>query len=301
MKKTFFCAIELLLSLLITVSHFGCASTEPPKNEVTSETALAYEDIRLKNEQDADYVTSWNPNANYKIEKIGSRFYLIFDDPDEYKDWDVGIADVQFESIRVFRDTVTQGKLEEWQKAVVAKAFPRDDVGIPICDFNNLFIPKLPSPLKVAGICWNGETYSYSFIESEYGRFGYLYCYTKEKYDTKYQSDYVHYFERDTITVASKEYAKDRNAEITYYSTPRAQLKKVRYEMQNNGNHIVVDEEYTLSIASNLLETSDTVPSSIKLYVTNGDVYFAVSLFGFSARPTAEWLSSFSVALWQYE
>ena len=176
MKKTFFCAIELLLSLLITVSLFGCASTEPPKNEVTSETALAYEDIRLKNEQDADYVTSWNPNANYKIEKIGSRFYLIFDDPDEYKDWDVGIADVQFESIRVFRDTVTQGKLEEWQKAVVAKAFPRDDVGIPICDFNNLFIPKLPSPLKVAGICWNGETYSYSFIESEYGRFGYLYC-----------------------------------------------------------------------------------------------------------------------------
>ena len=101
--------------------------------------------------------------------------------------------------------------------------------------------------------------------------------------------------------MASKEYTKDRNAEITYYSTPRAQLKKVRYEMQNNGNHIVVDEEYTLSIASNLLETSDTVPSSIKLYVTTGDVYFAVSLFGFSARPTAEWLSSFSVALWQYE
>ena len=82
--------------------------------------------------------------AGYVIEKTDGGYRLILDNMAEYADkskWMCEAADLLFESVNDFKDRVTQGKLEEWEKATMAQCFPKDEQGnILACDFNHIYI-----------------------------------------------------------------------------------------------------------------------------------------------------------------
>ena len=232
-------------------------------------------------------------DADYSLVGIDEMKYIVFENVSEYEREGQESATLNFKSMKEFVECVLEGKLEDWQKIIVASTFPKDENGIVICDFDNLFIPILPSDEAIYEVYWNGESYSFSFTLKN-SVFGNMYYYTQEQYNNAYKNDYENFFNNDAITVDRTEQTEDGKTEI-YYSTKAGELKQVRYLLTDDDKTIVVDKTYRLNMNNPLLDNSAEYPSNVTLYCIENNEYYVVDLFEFSEEPSDLWLLSFEI------
>lgn len=232
--------------------------------------------------------------GSYSIVKRGEKCYIIFENPAQYDNGDKNeLATLEFTSIKDFVDSVTNGELKEWQKNVVATAFPKNEYGILSCDFTNLFEPIAPTGTTLRSVVWRGESYSFS-LTNENGVFGTVHYFTKDEYSEVFTSDYEAYFDKDAITVSKTE-TQEGGVTITYYATRAGQFMQVRYTLTEDSKIMHVDETYRLHMNDSSVNVSDTVPANVTLYCLEGDVCYVVDLFGFADDPSDAWLLSFGL------
>lgn len=242
-----------------------------------------------------DYIKQMH---DYRIEQKSGNNYITFINISKYEEQGSNqIASLSFSTMDDFVTSVTSGSLKDWQKNVIVNSFERDAYGIKVCDFDNLYVPVMPRKATICGVDWSGESYSF-YIEFDDDVFGYLYLYTKEQYQNVYTRDYEEYFNRDSITVTRVEKI-DENTTVTYYSTSQADLKQVRYVLSSEGKQFIVDKTYRLKAVNSNFEISESVPSNVTLYCTQGESVYVIDLFGFVSVPTDAWLLKMGITEWE--
>lgn len=269
MKAKIYTLICLVLSLTMCIMLSACST----------------HDNQSKNE---------DKYSDYKLISENNEFFIVFDDLNMYQEENQDTATIDFSTMKEFKDSVTKGLLNDTQKRIMATAFQKNSAGaIKVCDFNNLYIPKLPTNGVVNGVSWQGQSYSFGLSLSD-GVFGLLAYLTESQFNRSYQEDYVGLFNRDTINVTKTETLDDGKV-ATYYTTRTGELMNVRYTLTVGTTIIEVDKTFRLKMQSSELPTSSTVPSNVELYITSGDTFCYVSLYDFSEDPTDEWLSNFGL------
>lgn len=233
-------------------------------------------------EADASQNISAEPKeADYSVISRDGEHFIVFDDITRYQD---GMQDgcilysgVEFPSIKAFKDTVTQGKLDDKQKRIIATVFEKDDRGTVLsCDFNNLYEPKLPAAGSIRSVLWSGTSYAF-VLKLNNGVSGSLSYLTESDYDS-YQDLF-----------------SGKNKKTTYYSNSAGDFMNVKYSLSADGKTFVVDKLYRLRMNNTETKTSSDVPSHIRLYCSEGDEKYTINLYNFTEDPTDDWLLSFGM------
>ena len=258
------------------------SSGEKNTNSETEDTEETTETFETENNEPYEIKVD-----DYTLLKNENGCYLTFDDISKYQNdssnGSMVASEIEFKSIKEFKDTVTKGLLEDWQKQVVA-SFSNNGADIQTCDFNNLYEPTLPQESNVAKVYWNGDTYSYLVMMIDES-FGFVQHHTKESYDKMYSYEYEQYFNRNTVSVIRVEESDGK--EITYYKTSTGvSLHKERYTLTNGNITVQVDRDYY---------SSDDTLRRITLYCSEGNLYYTVTLYSLKEDPTDEWLLQFGL------
>ena len=276
------CLFLLTMCIILSACSIQENSGDVLKNDTTHQSETDEKNVNEDN------------NSNYTLICDNDEFFIIFDDPDVYQGDNQEIATIEFPTMRDFKDSVTKGLLTDAQIRIMATSFQKNSTGaIMLCDFNNLFIPKLPANGVVNGVSWEGQSYAFDLTLDD-GIFGWLHFMPESQFNSRYQEDYLELFNRDTITVTKTE-RLDNGKVVTYYTTRTGELMNIRYTLTVGITTIEVDKTFRLRMQNTELATSSTVPSNITLYVTSGDAFCYISLYNFSEDPTDEWIASFGL------
>ena len=232
---------------------------------------------------------------DYTLLKNENGCYLTFDDISKYQNNSSSggavVANVEFKSLKEFKDTVTKGLLTDDQKNIITR-FSNNNNIIQTCDFNNLYEPIVPKECNLGNIYWSGTSYSFD-ISLDSGAFGGVTYLSKEDYDILYEL-YENFFNNDLMTITSVE---EINGEIiTNYKTSSAVLKNIRYATEVGNRTVIIEKEYCIESAySDLLGFIADVPYSITLYCIEGNKYYRVSISDLKYDPSYEWLLQFGL------
>ena len=228
---------------------------------------------------------------------VGMTHYIEFNNELLYNiDGANGLANLEFASVKEFKNAVTQGQLAEWQKIVIATAFPKDENGkILSCDFDHLYQPALPQGWKTECVYWGGESYSFGIASNQ--SFGFIHYYPETQYQSIYHEEFTDYFDRDTIRVTKIEKIENDTETKTYYSTVAGDMMQVRYTLSNETASITVDKTYRLKMIDETLPCSSDVPSNITLYCEYGSIYYVVDLFDLCEDLKDSMLFNFTMSL----
>lgn len=273
--KKFYVYIELFtLITAMCLGLIGCSNE--PQDSATLDSTLMTNLVPSNTEiYSQDYSL---------IEQAGNN-YMVFDDMTLY-DGPNDRADLEFESLAEFKDTVITGKLTDWQKTVIATAFKKDDNGVRICDFNNLLEPHMPNECKIRAVYWSGESYSFDIYTSS-GVFGVILNLPQSIYNEMFNRDFEYIFNDTTIKV-KETYETDDGKKSTVYTTSKGDsLRYIISTTVYGEKNIVVKEEYRSS--------SNTVPNNIEMYCIDSDSFYVVKLYGLVEKPSDAWLYEFSM------
>lgn len=233
---------------------------------------------------DTSMVESWN----YTIIEQNGKNYIVFEDPTVYQIWAVDVATVEFNSLADFKDSVMNDKLSVWDKQIMITVFEKDEVGILTPDFNNLFEPYMPDEFQVDGLSWEGTYYAFG-ISSPSEVWGRVSSCSQENYNEIVQRDFERLFNQDTVWIEGAIEMDDEKS-ITTYSTVKNSRTYTKYTLSDeNKTMLVVERTFGSEI------DTDTVPETITLYCTEGDVHYVVNLYDFQERPSTSWLLEFGM------
>ena len=274
MKAKIYSLISLVLSLAMCIMLSACANSG---SNTQPDTPGEYE-IKC---------------SDYTLIGKNNEFFMMFDDINIYQRPAIDLVsrDVAFPTIKDFKNSVTKGLLTDSQKRIMAR-FPKNSAGeILTCDFDNLYIPTLPTNGVVNGVLWKGQTYTFraNLNDEVWATISYM---TKDDFDSTYQNNYLEFFNSDSITVTK---TLDDGKIATYFTTKAGDFMRMRYTMTVGTKIITVDKEFRLRANSDYQPASSTVPLSVDLYITSGDKFCYISLYGFSEDPTDAWLSCFGL------
>lgn len=281
MKKKINIIICSILSFTLFMTMSACSSQETDNYGQDGNNATKYK-------SDA------NNQSDYSIISENGEHFIVFDNLAEYQVGNQDIATIDFPNMKEFKDSVTKGKLTDIQKKIMATAFPKNSAGaVKTCDFNNLYVPKLPQGCATNGVSWQGQSYAFGLVLSDnsFGWFNYL---PEDQFESRFQNDYVKYFDKDTISVTKTETLED-GKEATFYSTREGQLMNIRYTLTVGEKTIAVDKTFRLQMNNPELATSSTVPVNVALYCTSEEGFYYISLYGFTDDPADEWLINFGL------
>jgi len=249
--------------------------------------------------EDIDSENNAENMSDYSIIQKDGEYFIVFDDISVYQNHPhQDIANVSFPSMKNFKYSVTKGLLTDSQKRIMATSFKKNaDGSIKSCDFNNLYVPILPETGNTNKVGWSGQSYSFP-LSFENGISGTLSCLTESQFESKYQMDYVDVLNRETTTITKTESLGDGKTAI-YYTTSTGNLKRIRYSLIDGDKTIIVDKNFRLKMDDPKLETSDTIPSNIRMYCTENGQNYYISLYGFTENPTDSWLSKFGITVFK--
>ena len=232
---------------------------------------------------------------DYTLIKNENGCYLTFDDVSKYQNSSSGsilAADIEFKSIKEFKDVITKGGLTDIQKSIIA-GFSTDGINIKTCDFHKLYEPSIPQGCSVGSVYWSGEFYIFD-ISLDNDAFGDITYLTKDHYNQLY-SYYENFFNNDLITITSVE-DKDGTI-ITDYRTSSAILKNIRYTLETENKTVIIEKEYSIeSPLNDIFGYIKDVPYAITLYcIDENNLYYKISLNELKEDPTDEWLLEFGL------
>jgi len=150
--------------------------------------------------------------SSYEIQVIDGQWYMIFNSyevrPKNYEDDFIEGYPMNFESLKDFKDSVLNKELSITQMEYIVRYFERDDIGINVVDFNNLYTPSVPNSweiLEESEIWWSdGLLYKSLEIRSdEYYGSGYLFVMGEDIFNES--SNYSYYNHLRTIQNKAKE------------------------------------------------------------------------------------------------
>ncbi len=279
----------MVFTLLFCLTFSSC-STNITSNTSENQSTVGINEEQSEiedNKQPSTEETEKLQKNDYSITERNGKYYIVFDDVSLYESGeDSEVASLDFKSIKQFKDTVTKGLLSDLDKHTIATAFPKNENGFKMCDFDKLYTPILPLGSVINGVSWLGESYSFS-INVDDKVFGVIHCYSREHYDAIYQSEYDNYFEKDTITVSKEETVDGKT--ITYYFTSVAKLMQIRYSSTFEGTKYAIDKTYRL-------ETNNEYSlTNVTMYCVDGEKTYVVDLFGFDEEPNDSWLFEFGL------
>ena len=289
----------VLIFVLISVLSLGLVSCS---NDYAEENPIG-EDLSLNNSIESNLTESENKGtdqessaliSDYSLIEQSGKNYIVFDSISMYQNnGQSQLANLEFSNMKTFKDSVVNGKLADWQKTTIATSFKKDDFGVLTCDFNNLLEPRLPDNFKIDGISWSGETYSF-YISASSDVFGFVHNYSSTQYYEIFEDEFENYFNKETITVKENTETDDGKV-VTTYSTSAGDLLQIRYTIVDGNKTIVVDETYRIDMADESIQTSSTIPTNVTLYCVDKGAYYIVDLFGFTIKPTEQWLCEFDM------
>ena len=276
--------ITVAVSLCVILSNCSTLTAANPSSNQESQSSVTTEAPP----------TSELTSTDYSIIEESGKHYIVFDDISiQESGGHSEFASLEFTTLKELKDSVTQKRLSDWQLLTIAKSFEKDDIGVLICDFDNLYEPTTPTGCAIDSVYWEGECYSF-YMSADAEIFGFIHYYTQSKYANVWNSDYENYFEKATITVKDIVLTEDDKTMITY-STFAGELMQIRYKISDTDRTIIVDETYRLDMVDSSLVTSSSVPTNVTLYCECDGVYFVVDLYGFTEKPSEDWLSQFSM------
>lgn len=290
----------ILLTLIVTLCSglLGCSNELANDNQgnISDDTqeSITTDAPLLNNTNSDDLNNSEATQMDYTLVEQSGKNYLVFDNINDYDNSGLTqLASLDFDSLAELKNVVTNGKLEDWQKNVVATSFEKDETGILICDFNKLLEPVMPGDCKLNGVNWSGETYSF-YVSTESEIFGFFHYYTEDVYRRIYDREFENFFNRTNITVKGSYETSDGKI-VTNFLTFAGDFMNIRYTYSAEDKTIIVDETYRLSMVDESLATSSTVPSNIVLFIEEPDAYYRVDLYGFVEKPSESWLYEFGM------
>ena len=171
---------------------------------------------------------------------------------------------VTFNSMWEFYDSVMLTGIEKAEHLKLMTRFPSE-----IYNLNALYVPYLSdAPLTAAPITWEGDRYKISFTE-EYFEGEYVFL-LQESFSELQESAHQSIYESATATKTA-----DRNADIILTETE----KYVCYTLTHGERILQVYETYKLA-------NSETVPTSVQLYISEKDAFYQILLSNLTARPS---------------
>ena len=177
-----------------------------------------------------------------------------------------------------------------------------EDGKYAIIDPEYFRVPVFPSNVEDRITVWvNESALWYGFYLSEY-REGSASGYSRFCFTTKKQYEQsVENFEKFG-TDSSVEYeiykVSDRNATVYDRSTQGGLYRQIRYVLREGDKVLYVTESYRISSSNSLGFTSETVPSEVYVYGTDGEAFFYIYSSAFNERPSVEWLLSIETELY---
>lgn len=228
--------------------------------------------------------------SDYVLQRRDEKNYLVFDDISKYTSlasngeclMEVGY--VTFENMKDFKDTVVGGKLTDAQKASVAR-FKKDEAGnIMTPDFNNLYVPVLPSGCTVVGgVDWSGVSYSFSINGDERASVVSFAIMPEESYNAKYEYECQIVSDDNDLIEITKTEELDGGKTAIYHTTCVGEFMRLTYTLTSGNKTCTVFKKYALDIHDISLKddipASSTVPVDIGLYFEeNGQHYIVYNI-----------------------
>lgn len=212
--------------------------------------------------------------------------YVVIDDLYKYSNSSYGgsqLAYIPFESMKKFKDTITNGLLTDSDKELIAWAV-RVYSDNKTCDLNNLYEPIMPQGSNAGEVGWYVDYYSFNIRKDEVYK-GHIKVFTENDYNTFYIRDYENFLdEKDTVTKVEN----IDGVETIYYYWSHYSYKNVRYTLQSGNKTVIVDKKFDLG-------KSETVPYDIKLYCVEGNKYYIVNFDKVYEDPSDDWLLQFGL------
>lgn len=245
-------------------------------------------------------------NNDYTILSKDGKCYLAFNDPTPYENYEpdrcIVITETEsYDSPSEMKAAIMGGNMDSYRKYYFSKALSayseeifinnKKYTAIEIADLYNLYTPAVPDDIKLESeeVGWGNYYYSYALKKN--GAItvsAFNVCSHRYFFDT-YYAKYVKILSDTTYQNTKYEtgYEEDRNATV-FYSVEGEQLKKLHvvYALETGYKALTVIENYTNSAA---------VPSSVEILGYDKYHYFYANAYGFSERPTEEWLLSFGL------
>lgn len=189
---------------------------------------------------------------------------------------------IKFSSLEEMKNAITEGTFTEEQLAHMQANFPSNKRGnVLLCNVNKLYSATVPAGIDVGPIHWYGD--NYKFIISEEANISFC---DKEAHDEFAKACDIESGKAKIISVTTIE---DRNAKVvTFENLAGAPRKMVTYNHTSGGKTITVAEQYNL-------DESETVPYSISFWGNCDGAYFTGYMYGFTERPSYEWVTSFGL------
>lgn len=238
------------------------------------------------------------PPSGYWITVKNGEFYIKLRNSSAYNasSGDYGGMQVAhsviFDSVSEMKSDLIFGNFTDKERWAISH-MERDEFGrIRIPNLTDLYEPTYPSSFKHYKISWDGDFYTFSIRTSNEDDFSQFYATVQqctEKAYLSYRDQTLNFQGTKNTIVKCKEYDSTRNATIYYTGSKKNSYiaKQIHYEITNGNKTFYVQEHY--------LHPDETIPSHIKLYGTENDVFFYAYIQGFTEIPTVEWLSAFGL------
>lgn len=232
----------------------------------------------------------------HRVFRSGDNVYFEFlKDPDSESPNILGhpSAGIKFSSLTEMRRRILENDFNYFEKVDIIKGLANGETLRPMFDVEALYTPICPEGFRFDSLCWPGSPrYVFCFVneaEDQPLRVYFTY-YEDDYYEEAYTRECVEFFDS-----SNDKYVKNElNEMTTEYLNDNTRY--LLYIIEDNERTIQVKEKYLLSSESDSA-LSETVPSSIEMYVVQGDVCYTISfnLQYFTTRPTEEWLLSFGM------
>lgn len=251
MKNKIIFIISVFVLITVSMLLWGCSNNKPEATTSTTTTETPKTTVKQPDKE---------KKQGYSLVSKDGKNYIVFEDiSNYYREGGYMEASVRFDSFEDFKYKVINGRMEEWQKRIVASSFKKDDFGILICDFNNLYLPVLPVDCQYGGVYWENGTYDFEITgESFSGYIGYL---TQSVFDRLLQYDKESKWSKHYVLTEGEKTVEV----IKSYST---------------------EKELTDPLA---------VPSIINLYGKKDNLFFEVGLYNLSEEPDDSYLMQFDM------
>ena len=236
----------------------------------------------------------------HRVFYSGDKCYMEFFE--EYKQQDGGLLQSSSWSICVQSTEKLRKKIIEndftWEDKFHIQLATTDEEGSLnrcIFDIENMYEPVFSDETELVHIIWQG--YPQYTCVARYADSFYVFidCYEKDYFAEIYEREVTDVLadlaESDSYTVTQLDY---RDA-VEYRNDNE---KHIVYNIESGGRVITVKEQYYLVEREGYI-ASETVPYSIYVYVTDGDVNYSAGMSElnkyFTEHPGEEWLLSFGV------
>lgn len=233
----------------------------------------------------------------YKDGKCYIEFHIEFSPPQSQLDGfsaNIALSYPEFNSIEDMRQCIQEGDLSDG--ALYALSQMGTAKTVEIVDIWNLSDVYLPEGLSYNKITWDGPTCCFEFSIGD-EPCSVQVC-TKECYDTLFKQQYINVINNPNRSIMSDTTVSERNARVIHYMNHTGIYKDVCYILSSESWKASVLEHYTQERfnADEAEVFSDSIPDRIEIFGTDNSSYYYASLFGFTERPSEEWLSAIEVA-----